>query len=159
MINLYPSVFTGADTTPQYSPGQLAQDSVYGYIYKYVLIHASSTAASAGRLFYNTATWNTVSDDYTGGAGLPEQPAGVAVGVIAASSYGWIMVEGYYSDVLKKTGAITIGDFLQGCSTDGKVVTRTGLTYTAAIAAGTIGIAGETVTAAITTVSALIRCN
>jgi hypothetical protein len=72
-----------------------------GYkVYKYVQAAADTTVANGTPLLYVTATTNRtiVTLDLTDAN--TNNVAGVGVGAIAASSYGWIQLKGYHSAVI-----------------------------------------------------------
>ena len=156
MSIIYPE-FTASSTTAVIPIGTEVQDPSTGYIYKYVQISASSaTAGSVGRAFYKTATANVVSDDYTGGDGLYNAPAGIGISTIAKSSFGFILIDGYYASLRKEaSAAITANDMLVGSTTDGAVTLKTA---GEALLIAAFGTCAATVTAGTTTVSGMIKC-
>ena len=146
------------DTIKQFELGTEGMDVDTGFVYRYVAVPSSgSSAVSAGMLLYVTTTGSfTVSDDYTGGIGLFNSPAGIGTGTIGAGNYGWILVDGEHSAILKKTGALTVNCGYIGSSTNGKAE---GLaTAGVAITARAFGVVMVSVTAAVTTFKGTVKC-
>ncbi len=116
-IKVYPEEFlTYSNTDIEFTLGDTFD--LDGCTYMYVQISASSAnAASAGRVFYETGVTGVVSDDYT--AALSKKTAGVALGTIAKSSYGFILKKGLKTAVLKAAVATTAGLYALPSSTDG----------------------------------------
>jgi hypothetical protein len=58
---------------------------------------ADTTVASGVALAYSDTLRQTASSDISDAS--PNQPAGVGIGAIAASSYGWVQCYGYHATV------------------------------------------------------------
>ncbi len=90
--------------------------------YKYVQAASDTTVANGTALGFSDTLGHTVSSD----SSVPDAPfdcvAGVGIGAITASYYGWIQTKGYHSAV-KTNGDddIVAGVKLILCSTDGTV--------------------------------------
>lgn len=90
--------------------------------YKYVQAASDTTVANGTALGYSDILGQVVSSD----SSVPDAPldcvAGVGIGAITASYYGWIQKKGYHSAV-KTNGNddIAAGVKLILCSTDGTV--------------------------------------
>lgn len=151
-------VTTEASTSRRFDLGYTFKDPETGFVYQYVKIHASSAnAASVGRCFFNTvADEFIVSDDLTSGM-APADFAGVAVGTIAKGSYGFLLIDGDYDDVLKITGAVTAGVLLGPGTTDGTCTTFVAQTAGDILKSVAFAVALETVTAGILTIAARIK--
>ena len=90
--------------------------------YKYVVAASDTTVANGTALGYSDVLGHVVSSD----SSVPDAPldcvAGVGIGTITASYYGWIQTRGYHSAV-KTNGDddIVAGVKLILCSSDGTV--------------------------------------
>lgn len=109
--SLAPSTSQSVDTVP--TPGDVRYDST-GKVYKFVKnLHSSALAvgdvvmqAFANAVGYEVNRMTTATLNML---------AGVAVGAIPASGYGWIQIEGDNDTILMEgTSAIAIGDSLKG---------------------------------------------
>lgn len=120
MITVLPNAWTDSSTDLLYTVGAKAEDPDTGDIYEYVKVASTSAnACSAGRLMYYSGTSGEVTDDYSDLTVL--LPAGIGVGAIAISSYGWILKEAATVDILKTATTASAGGFVVPSSTDGKV--------------------------------------
>lgn len=123
--------------------------------YKYVQAASDTTVANGTALaFVNAYGWQVTSD--ISDANI-NQVAGVGIGAITASYYGWIQVYGYHSAIATDGGDdIADGDYLiLHASTDG-VVDRTA-SGTAAVSKP-IGVAVAADVDAADTVAGMINC-
>jgi len=66
--------------------------------YKYVQAAADTTVANGTALCYTDTLGQVASSDISDGN--VNQPLGVGIGAITASSYGWVQIGGYHSAVL-----------------------------------------------------------
>ena len=127
-----------------------------GYkVYKYVQAASDTTVANGTALaFVNVYGWQVTSDISDANQ---NQPAGVGIGAITASYYGWIQVGGYHSAIKPDAGDdIADGDSLiLHASTDGVVDTTA--TGTAAVCKP-IGIAVAADNDTADTVAGMITC-
>ena len=112
---------TGSSTTQLMNLGDLVKDTE-GNIYRYVQIHtADAQAVTDGEVLYLRSTSSfIVSPDMSAMLGV--RPVGVAIGAIAAGSYGFMLVSGFH-DAVWTDGAVSEGDALVGHSTDGEADT------------------------------------
>ena len=150
-----PASLTTATTDQRQELGALIWKDSNLYMYVKVA-SASANAASAGRTMYRTATAFEVSDDYS--VAMSNAPAGLAIGVIAKSSFGYILVNGNYASALIVSGAVSLGDALYGSATDGEVSGGTDAT-TAYALGGIVGVAYEDGGTAGTTIGMLVQCS
>lgn len=94
---------TANDTTAQEQQGiqRYELDDTNGMkVYKYVQARADTTVANGTPLMYTvgTTSFDDVTSDITDGG--RNAVAGVGIGAITASSFGWIQVYGYHSAVI-----------------------------------------------------------
>lgn len=121
---------TISDTTAAYVLGGIL---VYqGMSYRYVLNSDNATAAgdvlrpTATVSTQNGGTWVTVNNRLVASGGTPaavsnNSMAGIAVGVIGAAKYGFILVNGYYASVKCEAG-VNAGDLIKpSAATDARV--------------------------------------
>ena len=89
-------------------------------IYKYVQAAADTTVANGTALAYaNAYGWQVTNDESDSDQ---NRPAGVGIGAITASHYGWIQVGGHHPAIKTDgTGDITANDTLILATTDGTV--------------------------------------
>ena len=156
---LFHTALTANDSTAKEQLGVIRAefDTTYGWrYYKYVQAASDTTVANGTVLCYTNYTRTVVSSDRTDTQA--NWPAGVGVGAITASYYGWIQLKGYHSAVATDAGDdIAIQDALIVHATLDGVVDRT--------AAGTaplyavVGWAYAADVDAADTVAALLCCD
>lgn len=156
---LFHTALTANDSTAKEQLGVIRWEysSTGGWkCYKYVQAAADTTVANGTVLCYTDSTRTIASSDRTDTQ--VNWPAGVGVGAITASYYGWIQIKGYHSAVATDAGDdIAISDALIiHASTDG-VVDRTA-SGTAPVSA-VVGWAYAADVDAADTVAALLCCD
>jgi len=113
-------VWTNSSTSPIDEPGHCVTDDSTGITYVYVW-HKGATAIAAGDVVgvFSTvarghvSTTNTTMLDYDDAGDIVSHVAGVAVGAIAAASYGWLWAAGFdAAGVITTDGTIAAGDGL-----------------------------------------------
>ncbi len=128
---------TTSDQTALYTLGLILEWK--GNLYRYLL--NSDAATAAGDCMRYTATVSTaqggtaptVNNRLVASGGTPTAVtnnciAGIAVGVVAASYYGFFLVRGYYAAV--KCEAISAGDILKAsAATDARVTVVSAATH------------------------------
>ncbi|MDD5501600.1 MAG: hypothetical protein PHH57_08005, partial [Candidatus Omnitrophica bacterium] len=121
---IFHTAVTANDSTAKEQLGAIRWEysTTYGWrCYKYVQAASDTTVANGTALAYTDYTRTVVSSDRddTNANWI----AGVGVGAITASYYGWIQIKGYHSVVATDAGDdIAIGDALiLHASTDGVV--------------------------------------
>jgi len=99
--------------------------ATYGWrYYKYVQAASDTTVANGTALAYTDYTRTVASSDRTDTN--VNLPAGVGIGVITASYYGWIQIKGYHAAVATDAGDdIAVTDALILHATTDGVVDRT----------------------------------
>lgn len=99
------TVLTANDSTAQEQVGaiRIELDSTYGVRgYRYMLVAADTTVADGTALSFSDAYRFTATSDISDAS--VNQVAGVGVGVITASYYGWVQCLGYHAGVLTDGG-------------------------------------------------------
>lgn len=97
----FKTVLTANDSAAKDELGILRiENSVTGgvKIYKYVQAAADTTVANGTVLTYVDTTRTVVTNDISDSK--PNFVAGVGIGAITASYYGWIQIQGYHSAVV-----------------------------------------------------------
>jgi len=79
--------------------------------YRYGKTAADTTVANGTCLGFSDTLRQVFSLDVSGGDIEENMPAGVGIGTITASYYGWIQTGGYHSALLTDEG----NDFVKGC--------------------------------------------
>jgi len=87
-------------------------------VYQYVQVVDAAVADGDALEVANATNPYIVSNDRSGGSSIAGVPAGVAVGTIAANSYGWILVRGYKANA-KTDGSVAAGQAVIRASADG----------------------------------------
>lgn len=111
--------WTTSSTTPDAEPGQLSTDAATGitYVYVYNAGAGAISAADAVGVYDSSGTtrgYVSVTDatmfEINDGTTTVKAMSGIAVGSIAAGSYGWLYAKGYVpSDTATTDGSITSG--------------------------------------------------
>jgi len=99
------TLLTANDETAQEELGALREEysTTYGYRqFRYVQAASDTTVASGTPLAFVNLMANQVTSDISDAN--PNQPAGVGIGAITASYYGWIQIKGYHGGVLTDGG-------------------------------------------------------
>jgi hypothetical protein len=126
--NGMPAVFktavTDSSTTPEEPLGAIRFDLDHATgackMYKYVQAASDTTVAYGTPLAFSDLYGATVTSDISDAS--QNQPAGVGVGAIAASSYGWIQVHGHHDAIITNgDDDIADGDTIILSSADGQV--------------------------------------
>jgi hypothetical protein len=130
-----------------------------GKAYKYVCVEDTSIAVGDVVEFSDTSGYE-VTKDRSGGSSIGRVVAGVAIGTLTHSYYGWIQVYGRNTAV-KTDGGVAVGDALiPHASYDGKADTGT----TASTVVITVGqafgfaLAADDTSASTAVVIADLRC-
>jgi hypothetical protein len=112
--SLFKTELTANHSSPKDQLGIIRAEfsATYGWrYYKYVQAAADTTVANGTVLSYTDYTRTIVTSDIDDGH--PNRPAGVGIGAITASYYGWIQVQGYHAAVITNADDdISAGDLL-----------------------------------------------
>lgn len=129
LLNIgYKTELTANDSAAKERPGTLRfkVDETYGLlIYRYVQAAADTTVANGTALAYTLDGYGMVvtSDISDSNQNIP---AGIGIGAITASYYGWVQVGGYHSAIKTDAGDdFVVGDSIILHATSDGVVDRT----------------------------------
>lgn len=106
------------------SLGQFQRDPESGKSYELVKNNFGSDLVAGDVVFRDHANgvWSEVNQLGSGTTGI-EQMAGVAIGAIPTTGYGWIQVWGDHDEInMEGTLAITVGDSLKGSAGNSYVI-------------------------------------
>jgi hypothetical protein len=106
---LFNGAVTDSSTVQEHDLGTVVE--LDGKKYRYVQV--VDLAAANGNVVEvaSASDPDVVSIDRAGGSSIGRIPRGVAVGAIAANSYGWIQISGYKSNITSD-GSVSAGEAL-----------------------------------------------
>jgi hypothetical protein len=124
MSNILTRPLTTIDSVPMEKLGAvvtLPNSDGYMNTYMYVKFVDAVTYAAGHVLTWANAAGTSVTNDRSGGASLSLGPAGVAIAIMTANSYGWMQVGGVATCL--GDGSVAAGESVVPDTTDGKADT------------------------------------